>query len=171
MNKVYNKSASFPTARLSIFISGQPILQGKIYYLNEKPVFLVNIDDNKLFRNYNGYSIAAQIVETFKKAKLRPTILYKHTTRNLIYQTTLGKFTSKGALVNYGGHRQYVLAMPHWTFFKEDLNEPYNLPSMSVYQWLKPPVKMLHIDPEQKLNSMLRLKEIFQSKVAHLNNP
>lgn len=153
----------FPQARLSIFISGQPVLQGKYYTSNEKPVFLVNIDDNKLFRNYNGYAIAAQIVETFKKAKLRPIILYKHTTRNLIYQTTLGKFTSKGALVNYGGHRQYVLSMPHWTFFKEDLNEPYNLPSMSVDQWLKPPVKMLHIDPEQKLNSMLRLKQLWQT--------
>lgn len=151
----------FPQARLSIFISGHPVLQGKYYQLNEKPVFLVNIDDNKLFRNYNGYAIAAQIVETFKKAKLRPIILYKHTTRNLIYQTTLGKFTSKGVLVNYGGHRQYVLPINNWTFFKEDLNEPYNLPSMSVDQWLKPPVKMLHIDPEQKLNSMLRLKQLW----------
>lgn len=151
----------FPPARLSIFISGQPVLQGKIYYLNEKPVFLVNIDDNKLFRNYNGYAIAAQIVETFKKAKLRPIILYKHTTRNLIYQTILGKFTSKGVLVNYGGHRQYVLPINNWTFFKDDLNEPYNLPSMSVDNWLKPPVKMLHIDPEQQLNARIRLKEMF----------
>ncbi len=154
----------FPQARLSIFISGKPVLQGKIYYLNEKPVFLVNIDDNKLFRNYNGYAIAAQIVETFKKAKLRPTILYKHITRNLVYQTTLGKFTSKGVLVNYGGHRQYVLPISNWTFFKDDLQEPYNLPSMSVDQWLKPPVKMLHIDPEQKLNSMFKLKEIWEAK-------
>lgn len=164
MNSLSQTRNQLQPCRLSIFISGTPILQGKIYYLNEKPVFLVNIDDNKLFRNYNGYAIAAQIVETFKKAKLRPTILYKHVTRNLIYQATLGKFTTKGALVNYGGHRQYVLAMPHWTFFKEDLNEPYNLPSMSVDQWLKPPVKMLHIDPEQKLNSMFKLKEIWEAK-------
>jgi hypothetical protein len=162
MNSI-TRHRQFPQARLSIFISGTPVLQGKYYTLNEKPVFLVNIDDNKLFRNYNGYAIAAQIVETFKKAKLRPIILYKHITRNLIYQTTLGKFTSKGALVNYGGHRQYVLSIPHWTFFKDDLNEPYNLPSMSVDQWLKPPVKMLHIDPEQKLNSMLRLKQLWQT--------
>ncbi len=155
------KSRNITNARLSIFISGKPVLQGKVYTLNEKPVFLVNIDDAKLFRNYNGYAIAAQIVETFKKAKLRPTILYKHTTRNLIYQTTLGKFTTKGVLVNYGSHRQWVLPLSNWTFFKDDLQEPYNLPSMSVDQWLKPPVKTLHIDPEQQLNARLRLKEMF----------
>ena len=162
MNSLPQKH-KFPQARLSIFISGTPVLQGKFYYLNEKSVFLVNIDDNKLFRNYNGYAIATQIVETFKKAKLRPIILYKHITRNLIYQTTLGKFTSKGVLVNYGGHRQYVLPISNWTFFKDDLNEPYNLPSISVDNWLKTPVKTLHIDPQEKLNSMLRLKRLWMT--------
>ena len=154
---------TFPQARLCIFISGHPVLQGKYYTLNEKPVFLVNIDSNKLWKKFNGYSIALQILETFSKAKIKPLILYKYAERNLIFQTNISTFKKKGIPILAGGHRQLILTIPEWKYFKDDLNEPYNLPSMSVDQWLKPPVKMLHIDPEQKLNSMLRLKQIWQT--------
>lgn len=155
------QKSKFPQARLSIFIKGHPVLQGKFYFLNEKPVFLVNIDDAKLWHNYNGYSIALQILETFQKAKLRPLILYKHITRNIVYQTTPSMFSKKGILVPYGSHRQSVLPINKWKIFKEDIQEPFNLPEVSVDNWLKPPVKTLHIDPEQLYNSRLRLKEMF----------
>ncbi len=157
-----------PQARLSIFISGTPVLQGKFFYLNEKPVFLVNIDSNKLWKKFNGYSIANQILETFSKAKIKPFILYKFAERNLVFQTNISTFKKKGIPILAGGHRQLILTIPEWKYFKDDLQEPYNLPSMSVDQWLKPPVKMLHIDPEQQLNARLRLKEMFQQKIASL---
>lgn len=158
----------FPSARLSIFIKGCPVIQGKYYTLNGKPVFLVNIDDNKLFYNYNGYSISCQILETFSVAKLRPLILYKHLKKNIVYQTTPSVFNKKGILVSYGSHRQSVLPINKWKIFKGDLQEPYNLPSMSVDQWLKPPVRTLHVDPEQYNNSRLRLKELFLQKFDNI---
>ena len=158
------KSRNITNARLSIFISGKPVLQGKVYTLKEKPVFLVNIDSNKLWKKFNGYSIANQILETFSKAKIKPLILYKFAERNLVFQTNISTFKKKGIPILAGGHRQLILTIPEWKYFKDDLQEPYNLPSMSVDQWLKPPVKMLHIDPEQKLNSMFKLKEIWEAK-------
>lgn len=167
MNTLYQKRANFPNARLSIFIKGHPVLQGKYYVLNEKPVFLANVDDAKLWHNYNGYSIANQILETFKKAKLRPLILYKHLTRG-IYQAVPSRFYKKAIQVDFGQHRQLVLPIKEWVFFKDDLQEPYNLPEVSVDNWLKPPVKTLHIDPDQYYESRLRLKEIFQQKIASL---
>ena len=164
MDILSHKQSNFPSARLSIFISGHPVLQGKYYQINEKPVFLVNIDSNKLWKKFNGYSIANQILETFSKAKIKPLILYKYAEKGIVYQTTPSKFIKFGIPVPFGGHRQTILTLNKWDFFKDDLQEPYNLPSMSVDQWLKPPVKMLHIDPEQKLNSMFKLKEIWEAK-------
>lgn len=163
MNSISHRN-QFPQARLSIFIKGTPVLQGKYYQLNEKPVFLVNIDEHKLWTKFNGYSIANQILETFSKAKIKPLILYKYVERNLVFQTNISTFKKKGIPILAGGHRQLILTIPEWKYFKDDLQEPYNLPSMSVDQWLKPPVKMLHIDPEQKLNSMFKLKEIWEAK-------
>ena len=161
MDILTQKSKQFPQARLSIFISGHPVLQGKYYVLNEKPVFLVNIDEHKLWTKFNGYSIANQILETFSKAKIRPLILYKYAEKGIVYQTTPSKFAKFGIPVPFGNHRQTILTLNKWDFFKGDLNEPYNLPSISVDNWLKPPVKTLHIDPEQKKNSDLRLKDIW----------
>ncbi len=163
MNKLYRNQSKFPQARLSIFISGHPVLQGKFFYLDEKPVFLVNIDEHKLWTKFNGYSIANQILETFSKAKIRPLILYKYAEKGIIYQTTPSKFVKFGIPVPFGNHRQTILTLNKWDFFKGDLNEPYNLPSISVDNWLKPPVKMLHIDPQQALDARLRLKEIFNN--------
>lgn len=154
------KKQNFPLARLSIFIKEHPVVQGKFYFLNEKPVFLVNIDDNKLWHNYNGYSIALQILETFQKAKIRPLILYKHITRNIIYQTTPSMFNKKGILVDYN-HRQSVLPINKWRVFKEDLQEPFNLPEMSVGNWLNPPKLYPKIDMNQYIDSRRRLKEMF----------
>ena len=162
MSTLSHKQTNFPTARLSIFIKDKPVLQGKFYTLNEKPVFLVNIDDNKLFRNYNGYSIAQQIIEGFSKAKLRPLILYKHITRNIIYQTTPSTFTKKGVLVDYGGHKQFVLPIKNWKTFKGDLQEPYNLPQMTIDELIKPPKKYYpSISQDDYIKQRMKLKELF----------
>lgn len=164
MSNYTRNQQTFPQARLSIFISGHPVLQGKIYQREGKWIYLANIDGNKLWHKFNGYSIALQILETFSKAKIKPLILYKYAERNLVFQTNISTFKKKGIPILAGSHRQLILTIPEWKYFKDDLNEPYNLPNMSVDNWLKPPVKMLHIDPEQKLNSMFKLKEIWEAK-------
>ena len=161
MNSLTQPHKKFQLARLSIFIKGRPVVQGKYYVLNEKPVFLVNIDEHKLWHNYNGYSIASQILETFSKAKLRPFILYKYTTRNIIYQTTPSMFNKKGVLVSYGSHRQIVLPINKWKIFKEDLQEPFNLPQVSVDNWLKPPRKFYPVYQEDYIKQRMRMKQIF----------
>ena len=157
------KNQVFPLARLSIFIKGHPVVQGKFYYLNEKPVFLVNIDDNKLWHNYNGYSIANDVLEHFAKAKIRPLILYKHIKNGLIYQTVPSKFYKKAIQVNFGDHRQLVLPVKEWKFFKEDLQEPFNLPLMNISTWLNPPKLYPKIDMNQYIDSKMRLKQIWQT--------
>jgi len=124
-------------ARLQIWIKGKPVLQGKVYEIDKKPVFLANIDDNKLWHNYNGYSIANQILETFQSLKLRPLILYKHIKSDLIYQAVPSDFYKLGIEVNYGNHRQMVLPVNKWKFFKGELNEPFDIPAMTVDEWKK----------------------------------
>lgn len=125
------------TARLKIWIKGKPVLQGKYYERDGKPVFLCNIDRNKLWTTYNGYSIANQILEAFSKLKIRPLILYKYAERNLVYQATPSDFYRHGIQVDYGHHRQLILPVSKWKFFKEDLKEPFNLPAMTLDEWTK----------------------------------
>lgn len=148
-------------ARLTIFIKGIPVIQGKIYKREDKWIYLANISNNKLWHNYNGYSIALQILETFQKAKLRPLILYKHIKSNIVYQTTPSMFNKKGILVAYGLHRQSVLPINKWKIFKDDLQEPYNLPEVSVDNWLRPPRVYPKVDMDQYLDSRMKLKEMF----------
>lgn len=151
----------YSNARLSIFIKGVPVLQGKIYLRQGKWIYLANIGPEKLWHKFNGYSIANQILETFSDAKIRPLILYKFAERNLVFQTTPSTFKKKGVPIFAGGHRQIILPIASWKFFKGDLQEPFNLPQLSVDSWLKPPIRTLHIDPQQYNESRLRLKEMF----------
>lgn len=151
------------TTRLSIWIKGKPVTQGKFFYINEKPVFLVNIDANKLWTRFNGYSIANQILEAFSKAKIRPLILYKYAERNLVYQATPSSFYKKGIPILAGSHKQMILPVKEWGYFKEPLEEPFHLPVMSVDEWLKSSV-LTQVDIKEYSNSRNRLKEIFKSK-------
>jgi hypothetical protein len=146
------------TCRLSIWIKGKPILQGKYYTLNGKPVFLANIDEFKLWTTYNGYSIANQLLEAFSKAKIRPLILYHYAKRNLIYKATPSDFTKYGIQIEYGEHRQIILPLKKWHFFHEELAEPYGLPKMTVDEWLKEDKDVVG-DVSAPISVMQRLKE------------
>ena len=124
------------TTRLSIWINRKPVLQGKFYYLGNKAIFLVNVDEHKVWKKFNGFSIATQILEGFRKGKVRPLILYKHVEKNLIYQAVPSDFYKHGIPVKYGGHRQMILPFVSWKFFKEAINEPFDLPAMTLDEWL-----------------------------------
>ena len=149
---------------LKIWIGKKPVDQGKFYYLNKKPIFLVNIDENKLWTKFNGYSIANQILETFKTAKIRPLILYKHIKMNLIYQTVPSTFYKKAIQVNYGSHRQLILPVKEWKFFKDDPQEPFNLPALTVQDLLKKQDNDVHVKIAEDVR--IRLKEEWNTKYA-----
>jgi len=150
------------TCRLQIFVKGKPILQGKFYYLGNKPIFLANVDEQKLWGKTGtlptGFSIANQLLEAFSKAKVRPLILYHFTTKNLVYKATPSTFKKYGFMVDYGSHRQTLLPLTKWTFFKEALCEPYGLPKLSVDDWLRANQKVIE-DYSAPLSVMMKLKE------------
>ena len=150
--------------RLMIWINKKPVLQGKIYKLDKKWVFLVNIDKNKIWHTYNGYSIATQILELFQKAKIRPLIIYKNIENEQLLLATPSTFYKYGIPVAFGGHRQIILTMNKWKFFKEELNEPFNLPQMTTSDWLNQgnEPKDIQID----LDVRRRLREEFNQKYA-----
>lgn len=147
------------SCRLQIFIKGKPKLQGKFYTLNGKYVFLANIDQNKLWTTYNGYSIANQILEAFSKVKIRPVILYKYVEKNLIYKATPSDFRKYGIQVDYGSHRQLILPLAKWHFFHDDLQEPFGLPKMTTDNWIKESTTHLVEDYSVPLSIMQRLKQ------------
>ena len=155
--------------RLKIWIKSKPVLQGKVYQLDGKWIFLANIDDNKLWHNYNGYSIANQILEAFSTLKVRPLILYKHKKRGLIYMSVPSDFYKHGIQVEYGKHRQMVLPVKHWKFFHKKLKEPFGLPSMDIDSWMKEKKQepdYSGVSMDGYLKSMNKLGEIFRSKYA-----
>jgi hypothetical protein len=155
--------------RLSIWISKKPVLQGKVYQLDGKWVFLVNIDKNKLWYKYNGYSIATQVLEAFKKLKIRPLILYKYAERHQVFMATPSKFYKYGIPVNFGGHRQFILALQYWSYFKGELNEPFNLPEVTIDKWVKGVVEEQHYEGVSAgiyLGAMSKLWEMNKHKFA-----
>src|SRR3990167_8151838 len=93
--------------------------QGKIYAEGKKWVYLADMDQTKLWRNYNGYSISKQLTDAFSKLKLKLTICYRLKPQGLMYTTNLSTFTgSKAILVNYGGHSQWILPLKNWKVTK-----------------------------------------------------
>lgn len=122
-------------AILAIYIKGKLTPQGKIFQQDGRWIFLVNIDENKWWKNYSGYSIASQILETFSKAKIKPRIVYRWTEKNLLYETNKTTFLKKGIPVSYGDHRQIVLPILNWKTFKGKLTEPFSLSEVSVGRW------------------------------------
>jgi hypothetical protein len=155
-------------ARLSIWIKNRPVLQGKFYYRDDKPVFLVNIDRKKWWKNYAGYSISAQILEAFSNARLRVLILYNLKEEGMVYWTKPTTFKKYGILVKWGGHRQYVLPINRWSLFARGefkLNEPFKLPAMTIDEWLKPEkkeVKIEYVTRKEYFKNMHRLSETFR---------
>lgn len=111
--------------------------QGKFFYWNAKPVYLADMTVAKLWRNFNGYSIAKQLVKAFRQGKVRPQIIYRLRDKGVCYLTTLVTFEKKGVLMPYGGHEQFILPLKHWKAVNLRLDEPKNLPVMAVDNWIK----------------------------------
>jgi len=113
--------------------------QGKFYYdetLN-KDIYLADMNPNKWWRNYGGWSISKQILEAFSKVKVRPQIVYREKLKGMIYITNMTTFKKKGILVAYGSHQQYVLPIHNWTAKQVSLrNEPKDLPVITLSNWI-----------------------------------
>ena len=125
-------------AVLEIWIKKKLISQGKFCYLAGKPHFVANMTEIKLWRNYNGYSIAKRILDSFSKLKIRATIIYKRPDLNQYYITKPSVFTKKGILVKYGEHSQWVLPLKNWEVKTGTLeNEPRHLPVIELSSWEK----------------------------------
>ena len=116
----------------------EPYPQGKIYTDGKKWVYLADMDEGKLWKNYNGYSISKQITDVFSKLKLKVRICYRLKKSGLMYETNRSTFTSsKSILVNYGGHSQWVLPLKNWKVLKAITDDPHGLPVVNLSQWEK----------------------------------
>lgn len=112
--------------------------QGKIYLDGKKWIYLADVDEKKLWRNYNGYSIAKQLTDSFSKLKLKVRILYRLKKSGLMYETNLSTITGgKSILINYGGHSQWCLPLKNWKVMKAISDEPKDLPVMDLSKWEK----------------------------------
>jgi hypothetical protein len=125
--------------------------QGKFFYRNEKPVFMADMTPAKWWRNYAGYAISKQILDAFSKLKIRPMIVYRYRIKGVNYITNMTKFKTKGILVAYGGHSQYVLPIGNWDAKRVSMRGvPMDLPAMTLNQWVKTTDPM----PEGKLRGI-----------------
>lgn len=126
---------NLPNAVLSIYIPNQGFApQGKICRIDEKWHFIANMTDKKLWRNYNGYSIAKRILDSLPYGT---KIVYKRVDLNFYYSTNKSTFEKKGILVPYGSHRQWVLPLKNWEAHSGQFEEPHNLAVMNVDKWLR----------------------------------
>ena len=156
--------------RIKIFIKGKPVLQGKYYELNGKPTFLFNVDSNKWMRNYAGYGVAEQIFEGFEKLKLHGVqVIAKNTETHINYIAPKSLFYKKGIKDFVGGHDQWFLPLKNWEVFRDSLEEPYGLPSLTVAEWIirsKEEEQNEGVTKEDYIKNMSKLGEIFRSKYA-----
>lgn len=119
---------------LAIWIPKQALVaQGKFCYLEGKPCFIANMTERKLWRNYGGYSISRRLLEKLPRGT---RIIYKRPDLNTYYTTNKNRIQTKGVLVNYGSHTQWVLPLRHWKVFSGTLeNEPKDLPVTDLEKW------------------------------------
>lgn len=123
--------------------------QGKFFYLKEKPVFMADMTPAKWWKNYAGYSIAKQVLDAFSKVKVRPTIIYRYRLKGVNYITNMTKFKSKGILVAYGGHSQYVLPIGNWEAKRvSSVGVPMNLPAIMLSEWIKTESEVSPVKPK-----------------------
>lgn len=127
------------SAVLSIWIKGKPIIQGKFCLIGNKPIYIANMTARKLSINGWGYAIAAQVLNAFKAAKIRPQIIYKRVDLSQHYITNRTRFETKSIARNDGDHQQYWLPLNsrNWKFVNGMPEESYGLPVMTIDKWLK----------------------------------
>lgn len=148
--------------RLNIWINRKLVPQGKIYQQDGRWIYLADITENKWWRNYSGYSISAQILEAFTKAKIKPRIIYNLYKEGILYETNKSAFYKKGILVPWGSHRQYCLPIQNWKVCRDEICEPFNLPDLDVSKWLKPNMEPDNVSISSSV--MLKLKADFDKK-------
>lgn len=126
-------------AVLSIWYNQKPYRQGKFFSVGKKSYFIANIDDAKLFRKFNGYAIAKRLLDKFEELKIRNlTIIYRYVERKTIYTAKPSTFKTKGILVAFGGHSQYILPLKNWEVHQADFkDDPKDLPIADLEKWGK----------------------------------
>lgn len=123
--------------------------QGKIWKDEStgKWFYLADMTGQKLWHNYNGYSIANQLLDAFSKVKIRPQIFYRRRDMASLFQTNMSAFRQKGIVVPYGSHSQTVLPLRYWEAKSASrIKEPKNLPVCSVDKWVKPDMQYKFLD-------------------------
>lgn len=128
-------------AVLAITYNGKQYPQGKYFEKEGKRYFVVNIDEKKLFRTFNGYGISKEVLDAFSRHKLRNIlIVYRVVGKNMTYVANPTLFKSKGILVAYGGHPQYVLPIKNWKVYPKDFTiDPKDLPVLPLSKWGEQP--------------------------------
>lgn len=121
-------------AVLKIYIPKQGFVeQGKFCLIDEKPCFVANMTERKLFRNFGGYAIAKRVLDSLPRGT---KIIYKRLDLNVYYTTNKTRFQKKGILVKYGQHSQWILPLKNWKTHQGKLQgEPTNLPVMKLQDW------------------------------------
>ena len=148
-------------AILKTWIRGKPVTQGKFTYIDDKPTFIANMTKRKWYRNYGGYAIAKQILEGFKKAHVKPVIIFKRVDLNTHYITNRTRFQKKGILVTDGDHSQFVLPLIQWKAVNGMPEEPRGLYALTIDEWIKRSrdeqgTKKQAVDSRRKLGDMYR---------------
>ena len=159
-------------AVLTIWIPGQKFIpQGKFCLIDEKPCFVANMTEAKLWRNYGGYAISKRILNALPRGT---KIIFKRVDQQQYFITNKTKFQTKGILVSFGGHSQWVLPLKNWIIKHGTLkNEPKDLPVISLDRWVgsrdeqatcsRPPLEDFSIPIDVKL----RLKEVFDKEIRY----
>lgn len=134
-------------AVLSIWYNKKKFPQGKYFCAGKKSYFIANIDDAKLFRKFNGYAISKRLLDKFEELKIRNlTIIYRYVERHTIYITKPSVFKTKGILIAFGGHSQYILPLKNWEVHQTDFKEdPKDLPVVDLEKWGKEEEKVEYI--------------------------
>jgi hypothetical protein len=127
-------------AILTITYKGKEYPQGKYFqdWLTRKHYFVVNIDKEKWWNNYGGYSISKEVLDAFSFFHLRCRILYVEKKKGIMYEANSTAFYTCGILVPYGNHEQYVLPIKHWKSSNLNLrsiHEPFQLKNMKLRDW------------------------------------
>lgn len=130
--------------------------QGKIFQSGDNWFYVVNVDSKKFIRKYQGYSVAAQVLEAFENVGLkRVTVIFKDKEKHISYSTTAGLIKEKGVFDNFGSHRQFTLPLKDCSIIPYSNADPKGLPIVDLSDWSKGvEVKYEYID------NMVRISRI-----------
>ncbi len=144
-------------AVLSIWIPNQGLVeQGKFCVIEGKKYFIANMTSHKEWTNYTGYSISKRVLDELPRGT---TIVYKRLDLDCYLLSNKNTFQTKGILVAFGGHSQWVLPLKNWKAKSGRFeNEPKNLPVMDLADWAKPEGKLVDMfSPDRRKEILGRI--------------